>query len=81
MPLYDYQCPKCGEVQNVWAKMDDTTIKHDACGHWMRRLISATYINPDIQPYLEENAGHTPVLIKSRRHRTQVLKELGLSIR
>ena len=39
------------------------------------------HIIPDIQPYLDENMGHEPVLVKSRQHRNRLLKERGLGIK
>ncbi len=81
-PLYDFCCPLCGEVRDVWAHINETRKVHEECGRTMKRLISAPNINPDIEPYLEENISyHKPVYIKSRRHREQVLKEHGLSAR
>ena len=39
------------------------------------------YIIPDIEPYVDENVGQRPVWVKSRQHRTQLLKERGLAIK
>ena len=39
------------------------------------------YIIPDIQPYLDENISHDPIWIKSRRHRTEILRERKLAIK
>ena len=77
MPLYDYRCRKCGEVNNVWAKMEDTTLRH-SCGYNMRRLISASMIHPPFHEYVEENMGHDPVTISSRTQRDRLEKERGL---
>jgi putative FmdB family regulatory protein len=79
MPIYDAECPKCGLRENVWGKVDEVLVCD--CGRKMKRLLSPTRINPDITPYLEENISQSPVFIKSRRHRAQVLKENGLAIR
>jgi len=50
----------------------------DACGSDLQRLISAPGINPDWEPYLEENMGQEPVLIESRQHYKQELQKRGL---
>jgi putative FmdB family regulatory protein len=83
MPIYDYRCPQCGEVENVWAKMDDELLPH-SCGAMMQRLISPTRCNPDYEPWVDENLGGQQgekILVKSRRHHKQLLKERGLHIR
>ncbi len=38
------------------------------------------YIIGDIEPYLDDNMAHNPIHVKSRQHRTQLLKEKGLAI-
>ena len=38
------------------------------------------YIIGDIEPYLDENLEQNPIPVKSRQHRTQLLKEKGLAI-
>jgi putative FmdB family regulatory protein len=80
MPLYDYECEKCGLIENVWAKVSEDELLHD-CGAVMNRVLSAPNIRPDLQPYVDENMGQTPVHVSSRRHRDALLKERGLAIR
>ncbi len=42
MPLYEYECPKCGRF-DVLQKMSDAPLeKHDVCGSKVRKLISAS---------------------------------------
>lgn len=77
MPIYDFKCPTCGTVTDVYAHMDEREKMH-SCGQTMTRLISTPNITPDIPQYLDENLGETPVLVKSRRHRKQLMKERGL---
>ena len=38
------------------------------------------HIIPDLDPYLDENLDSNPILVKSRRHRSDLLKERGLAI-
>ena len=35
----------------------------------------------DIEPYIDENMGHEPVYVRSRRHKMQLLKERRLGIK
>ena len=46
-----------------------------------RDLGPKIHIIPDIEPYLDENMGHEPVWVKSRRHKMRLLKERGLGIK
>ncbi len=42
MPLYEYQCSKCGSVFEVIQKFSDEPLtKHDGCGGDVERLLSA----------------------------------------
>jgi putative FmdB family regulatory protein len=41
MPLYEYQCEKCGEVFEVMQKFADEPLsKHEKCGGDVHRLLS-----------------------------------------
>lgn len=81
MPIYLYECPRCGEVDNVWANVSEDRKVHEECGATMTRLISAPAVRGDLEPYLETNMGHEPVYVKSRRHRERLCKDRGLTIR
>ena len=42
MPIYEYQCPKCGKFDAI-QKMSDRPLKtHDACGSKVQKLMSAS---------------------------------------
>jgi putative FmdB family regulatory protein len=42
MPLYEYQCEKCGDIFEAMQKFSDEPIKvHEKCGGDVRRLLSA----------------------------------------
>jgi hypothetical protein len=32
----------------------------------------------DLTPYLDENLSHTPILVESKQHRKQLMRENGL---
>ncbi|MFH2050591.1 MAG: zinc ribbon domain-containing protein [bacterium] len=55
MPLYDYNCSKCGKKPDIWAKIDEMDLFCPDCGNVMHRLISASNIICDIKPYFDEN--------------------------
>lgn len=78
MPIYDYSCPLCGEVPNVWAHVSEERKVHEECGRTMIRLISAPMVHPPFHEYVEENMGHEPVTITSRGQRDRLERERGL---
>ncbi len=41
MPLYEYDCPKCGRFEALQRLGDSPLRTHEACGFKVRRLISA----------------------------------------
>jgi putative FmdB family regulatory protein len=42
MPIYEYECPRCGRF-DVLQKMSSPALEtHDACGSTVRKLISAS---------------------------------------
>jgi len=41
MPIYEYECTKCGQLTEVWQKFSDPPLERcEACGGKMRKLIS-----------------------------------------
>ena len=84
MPIYDYECTMCGLVEDVWARINEERMIHGDCGNTMKRVLSPTRVNPDYKPWVDENLcgqmGEN-VVVKSRRHQKQLLKERGLHIR
>lgn len=41
MPLYEYDCPKCGRFEALQRLGDSPFRTHETCGSKVRRLISA----------------------------------------
>jgi putative FmdB family regulatory protein len=76
MPIYDYECPKCGPKTDVWAKIDEQLILCD-CGAMASRVLSATRGNCDMQPYYDENLAGG-MWVQSRQHRKEQMKRAGL---
>ncbi len=43
MPIYEYQCKKCHEIEEVWQKMNDPAPrKCPKCGGALKKIISET---------------------------------------
>src|SRR5258707_425946 len=46
MPIYEYQCSKCGNVFEIIQKFADAPLKkHQGCGGKVERLVSASAFN------------------------------------
>lgn len=79
MPLYDFKCLAHGRINDIVARPDEHYKPCPDCGQAMTRLFPSSWSTiPDIQPYLDENMGHNPIYVKSRRHHKQLMKERGL---
>ena len=83
MPLYDYNCPKCGELIDIWAKIEEMHKECAQCGGVMYRLMSPTRIICDLEPYFDENladAKKSPhgQWVMSRQDKKKKLKEQNL---
>jgi putative FmdB family regulatory protein len=80
MPLYEYECEQCHEVHfhirpiSEWR--EDS--KCPKCGSHARKIISSSSDRREWEPYVDENLGDEPVMVESRSHRKQLLKERGL---
>lgn len=84
MPRYDYECPRCGTIEDVITGMNEIFISCPKCNkEAAKRLFSPPVSKPvcDIEPYWDENITGTPVYITSRAHKAEVLKQHGLKMR
>lgn len=63
MPIYEYECPKCGKFDVIQKMSDSPLEQHDACGSAVRKLMSASAFSFKgsgfyITDYGGKNAGH-----------------------
>ena len=84
MPLYDVDCPNCGEITDIWAKIAENHVSCPRCGAKTKRLISPTRIICDLEPYFDENLAHPQKSphgqwVTSRQDKKKKLKEQGLA--
>ena len=42
MPLYEYECPKCGKFDVIQKMSEAPLATHEACGSEVRKLMSAS---------------------------------------
>ncbi len=78
MPLYDCNCPNCGKITDIWAKITEIEVLCPTCGAKTTRLISGPSVIPDMEPYVDYNMAQEGVPIKSRQHWKQEMKSRGL---
>ena len=78
MPIYDISCRKCGEIRDIWAKINEMDLPCPYCGAATTRLITAPNVIPDIEPYIDWNMAQEGVEISSRQHLKRELKDRGL---
>ena len=83
MPLYEYEC-KEGHVSMILASIDDRprTVSCDGCDGRATRIISRPTIFGSGEEYMDENLAEygssEGFVVKSRAHKRQRLKDLGL---
>ena len=78
MPIYDLDCPNCGEIKDIWAKMADMQMSCPQCGAETKRLISSPTVICDLEPYIDYNMAQEGVPISSKQQLKQELKDRGL---
>ena len=82
-PLYDYECHRCGTIEDVWAGIEENNLNCPNCQDIMVQLISAPHIICDLEPYWDENLGDSKKCpqgqyVQSRQDRKRKMKDLGL---
>ena len=79
MPLYEFECDRCGQVME---RIFSIALKPPAClcscGGVATGIISGGANRREWEPYWDENLGDTPVLIESRAQRKRLMKEAGV---
>lgn len=82
--IYEYQCPVCKKIEENYVKLENFKRTWFVCREHrppvkMKSVISTPRaISPDIEPYVDDNMGHDPVQITSRRHKKALLKKNNL---
>ncbi len=85
-PIYRWECLECGAVVEAFRKVaqrDDATTC-ESCDQPTKRVMVRPNVNPDYEPHLDPHLvpmgapGGTETLVKSRRHKKELLQRLGL---
>jgi putative FmdB family regulatory protein len=76
MPIYDFRCA-CGNVFTEYRTIDGRNCAPScSCGGEVERVLSAPYIQPDIQPF--KNVANKGEWITSRSHKREMLAKTGM---
>lgn len=78
MPHYDFSCPICGKTQEVFMRIADYRAPI-CCGGPTNPVLGNYSVIKDFQPYLDKNITDQPVLVKSKKHRQQLMKQYGVT--
>lgn len=77
MPLYDLTCDCGHNEQDALCGVNEypPCIK---CGQPLKRVLGRYSVIGDLEPYIDENLGEEPVLVKSKKHRRELMKRAGV---
>ncbi|MHC1625554.1 MAG: FmdB family zinc ribbon protein [Methermicoccaceae archaeon] len=80
MPVYEYECKKCGQVMECVSKIKEKPAWIPCmCGYIAKPIISKVAdMKADWEPYIDENLGDEPVEVRGRGHRRELMKKAGL---
>jgi putative FmdB family regulatory protein len=83
MPRYDYECEKCKSVREFifTVREKPLSVRCPVCGLFMKSIISKVNIITDWAPYIDDNMLSEPVLVKSRKHHSELLKRFNLEVK
>lgn len=81
MPIYTSRCVSCGHEQDYFSSV---VLRNEApacerCSAAMEKIISCYSVIGDLEPYIDENIASQPTLVKSKKHRRQLMKANGVS--
>jgi putative FmdB family regulatory protein len=87
MPIHEFECEKCGKVEEVIFRVSDTlpSLVECRCGGMAKKIISRVNLaiggpstGDNAYPYLEENFGDKPVYVTAPEMRKKLMRERGL---
>lgn len=77
MPLYDYECERCGKQRDEFRSVADRNNPLSCeCGSPMKKIISGYRVIGDLDPYYDDNLD---TYVRSKQHRKEVMREQGVS--
>ncbi len=76
MPLYEYECPKCGRF-DVLQKLSEAPLEsHEVCGSKVRKLMSASsFAFKGSGFYVTDYGGKSPACVNATREKAEAKSE------
>lgn len=72
MPLYDYQCQKCGEISNCYRSIAERYDAPECCGVKSEKLILPIFVRGDLPEYRSPIDG---MIVRGYKQRIDDLKK------
>lgn len=79
MPIYEFECPNCTNMDEFVKKTGDFVQICPVCGLRMDKLISRVNINVGPVPIMGYYDDNLQMYIRSNTHRKQVMREQGVT--
>lgn len=80
MPLYDYQCKKCGKTFEELRHIDERLSVKCICGGEVSILVTNNKTDW-FRPHWNENFDLKPIYVESKQHYRKLCKQYGLTAR
>ena len=78
MPLYDYQCTKCGKAFEELAPIDARFDMISPCCNVISELQMSPVKDNTFKPFWHEDLTDKPILVTSRNHYKELCKKHGV---
>jgi putative FmdB family regulatory protein len=81
VPVYEFLCDKCNKKTKKLLSIANHTNKIDCvgCGGEARQIFSVGAVIEDIKPFVTDHITGSPLLVKSRRQKKELLGRNGLA--
>ena len=78
MPLYDYRCTKCGQAFEELATIEGRNDMLSPCCCCVAELQMSPVPDISFKPFVHEDFGDKPVLVKSKNHYKELCQQHGV---
>ena len=79
MPLYEFECPACQNIDTYLKKVGDFDQDCPECGQAMNKLISKVNVNVGPVPVTGYYDDTLQTFIRTKTHREEVMRKQGVT--